>query len=59
MTPAPVARRRHPLRHRTLAVVGLALKSGRPRISAAFVAGILSAGMVFTGMVATGRMRAV
>ncbi|MEI6496526.1 MAG: cbb3-type cytochrome c oxidase subunit I [Actinomycetota bacterium] len=36
-----------------LAVVGLALKSGRPRISAAFVAGILSAGMVFTGMVAT------
>jgi heme/copper-type cytochrome/quinol oxidase subunit 1 len=34
-----------------LAVIGLALKPPvRPRISAAFVAGILSAGMVFTGM---------
>ncbi len=34
-----------------LGVLGLALKSGRPRLSAAFVAGFLGAGMVFTGMV--------
>jgi heme/copper-type cytochrome/quinol oxidase subunit 1 len=33
-----------------LGVLGLALKSARPRLSAAFVAGFLGAGMVFTGM---------
>lgn len=33
-----------------LGVIGLALKSARPRLSAALVAGILGAGMVFTGM---------